>query len=379
MAFRVFLPLFLIFFLFLYVALFNPGDAKFFYAQDRFVELPYVALVMLSFLAGALSLSLIHFFKGAGELINDFSNGLRRMRARRLESSFIKARRLALDGELGKAAATLEKILKKKPGHFNALVLKGSICRRTGRFEDALRAHSLALSERPADTEVIRQIGEDYRAAGNLEAAYRMLERTSADAQPSADTLIERRDLSLQAGRLDRAESIQKEIVSLVADEAGRKAGQVRLAEIQCLVGEQLVAERKLEDALFSFQAALKSAPDFVPAKILFGDVLVSLGRLAEAEEHFKRMFLQTGSLLPLLRIIKHGIGGGGAWLYGWALEHGSLVKADEAALRKLETWARSGAETTVNYRCGVCNSVEQDYFPQCPSCGAWNAVSATI
>jgi tetratricopeptide (TPR) repeat protein len=289
MAFRVFLPLFLIFFLFLYVAVSNPGNIKFFYAQGLFLEVPYVAVVMVSFLAGALSLSLVHFFKGAGELINDFSNRLRRIRARRLESFVVKARRLALDGEFEKAEDALDKILRKRPGHFDALVLKGSVCRRMGRFDEALRAHSLALSEKPADIEVIRQIGEDYRAAGRLEGAYRMLERTASVAQPGAELLSELREVCLQTARLDRAASIQREILSLAEDEAGRKAGRLKMAEIQCLMGEQFAAYGKREEALTRFEAALKSEPDFVPAKILFATRLWGLERAMRRRSILRR------------------------------------------------------------------------------------------
>lgn len=372
MAFRVFLPLLLIFFLFLYVAIFNPGEARFFFAQDRFVELPYVALVMLSFMAGALSLSLVHFFKGLGELINDFSNLLRRIRAKRVEARLIKARRLALDGDLAKSLAALEKILRKNPNNFDALVAKGWVCRKAGRFDDALRAHSLALSEKPADAEVIRQIAEDYRSAGNHEAAYRMMERSATEGASNIDQLCERRDFCLQSGRLERAAELQDEILSLASDETGRRAAGLKLAEIQSLLGEQLSAEGRHEHARARFESALKNVPDFIPAGVLLGDALVALGKRAEAEEHFKKMFFQTGSLLPLIMMEKHGLGGAG--IYQWGLENNSSGKADVGSLSKLAAGSKAAG-----YRCTVCNAVENDYLPQCPSCGAWNAVAAAV
>jgi lipopolysaccharide biosynthesis regulator YciM len=90
-------------------------------------------------------------------------------------------------------------------------------------------------------------------------------------------------------------------------------------------------------------------------------------------------MFLKTGSLLPLLRMGRHDLGGGAQWLWGWALERAASVNADATAIKKIETAASAKTELAVNYKCNVCYSVEQDYFPQCPACGAWNTVTSFL
>ncbi|MBI3581875.1 MAG: tetratricopeptide repeat protein [Nitrospinae bacterium] len=377
MAFRILLPLILILIFFLYVALYNVGAVRFFFAQGRSMELPLVVVVMVSFLAGALSLSLVQFFKAVGEVVNDLSNLFRRSRAARLESSFIKARGLAANGDPDRAVQRLDAILHKKPGHFDALMLKGSLLRKTGRFEEALRSHSLALSERPADAGAIREIAEDYREAGDVGSACGMLKRLIAVGAHGLDLISEIRDLNIQAGRFARAESAQREALSLITDEDGRRAGHAKLAEVLCLAGEQLSAEGKNAEALARFVEAVNAAPDFVPAKIMMGDALAALGRSAEAEEHFKEMFFKTGSLLPLLRMVKHGLGGEG--FYDWVVESANSARADAAAAGKIAYAARSGGDLGVDYRCAACNAVEADYFAQCLSCGAWSSCYAVV
>jgi lipopolysaccharide biosynthesis regulator YciM/uncharacterized integral membrane protein len=427
MAFRIFLPLFFIFFLFLYVAIFNPGDVKFYYAAGKFVNLPYVAVVMLSFLAGALSLSLIHFFKGVAELVNDLSNFIKQVGVSRIESKFTKARRLEADGKTESAIDLLEKILYKKPGHFGALLLKGSLLRKMGNVEEALRSHSLALAERPADMDAIRQIEEDYRAGGRLDAAYGMLGRLASVSKPSVELLAEMRDINIKLGEMTRAVSLQKRILTLTPDEAGARAAKIKMAEMYCLYGEQLSAEGNVDDAVANYDLALNAIPDFMPARILNADALAKAGRKDESESQLKKTFEVTGSLIPLLRLEERGAGGEA--LYRWAIaakpeekilwlfiiltklkekdytgaksaiveageslsdipafnlssalaEIASSGKVEPERLAKMENaWVES-SKALVKFKCGACNVEEDEYLPQCPSCASWNAATVVI
>lgn len=361
MAFRLFLPLVIIFFAFLYAAVFNPGEVVFRYAPGSSVKIPIVALIMASFLAGVLSLSLVQFFRLVGEGINNFSNMLKRVAASRLESAFVKANRTALDGDLEKAEKLLDRILGRKPGHVEALMLKGDICRKTGRFDEAIRAHSHALSERPSDLEIIAQIAEDYLAGGNPAGALRIFDKIASRTSPTVELLSKQRDVCIQLGDISRARLLQNGVLSLVMDEAGRKAGQEKMAQILCLLGEQFLADGKQDEALTSFENAVEVRPDFVPARMLLGDALVRKGRTGEAEDCFRRVFLETGSAAPLIRLEKHGLGGEG--LRRWAGE-------------VLPSAVTGSSWTNPKYKCRSCGLSEADYYPQCPSCGAWNALS---
>ncbi len=373
MAFRLFVPLLLIFFLFLYAAILNPGEVRFFYAPGSSLSIPYIGLVMASFLAGTLSLSLVYFFKGVGDLINDFAAMLRRWRSARMEISLVKAGVRAGQGNLDKAMRMVEKVILQKPEHFDAIMLRGDILHKMGRAKDALVAHSLALSIRPADIIAILRIKDDYRASGNLAAAYRLLEQVRGRDMHDAAILAEMRDISLMSGEFHRATVLQKEILALADSPVSAKAEQVKLAEVYCLYGEQLMAEGKFDLARENFLMASKVEPDYISAAMLLCDALLGLSLRAEAEELLKNLFRNTGSLIPLPKLAAISADGSEA-VYAWAAH-----TRDRVAVEPLAKALGSGKENLVHYRCEACDAQEGSYFPQCPSCGGWNTAIVAV
>ena len=391
----------------------------------EFLNLPYVALVMAAFLAGSLSLSLVYFFKGVGDVINDFERMVRRRRFARTEGMYLKARVKAGQGKLDKALHLVDKALARNADHYDGMMLKGDILRRMGRAKDALRAHSLALSLRPADMDAILQIKNDYRASGNLDAAYRVLEQVRSRLPHDLEALSEMRDISVMEGEFHRAAAFQREILSQVESPVDRKAEQVKMAEICCLYGEQLMAEGKPDLARENFHMALKMEPDFVSAAMLLCDVLLGLSMREEAGDILKKIFNDSGSPTPLLKLAEMDPDGAeAAYIRGAQhapalqflhpllmleklkkrdfaassamlerippeysglpvfdtakkiLELHSSGGSDAVAMEPLVKTLKEGMENMVHYKCDACGAVEGKYFPQCPSCGNWNSAS---
>ncbi|MBI5178322.1 MAG: hypothetical protein HZA04_03580 [Nitrospinae bacterium] len=372
MAFRLFLPLFFIFFAFLYIALLNPGTVEFQYAPGHTVALPHVALVMFAFLAGTLSLSLVYFFKGVGDVANDMANMFRRLRAARIEGSLLKARQKAGQGQMDKAMRLLENIISKKPGLFEAHLLHGEVLRKTGRAREALRAHSQALALDPANLGAIIQIKEDYMALGEHEAAYRLLEQVRGRMPEDHAVLAEMRDVSVQLGEFHRAAVLQREILSLTADAVSQKAEQVKMAETYCLFAEQLLADGRFDAARDQLDMALKVEPDFVCAAMLLASALQGLSRHDEAGAVLRRQFERTHSPVALLKLAQMDPGNREE-LFARARGIAPEEKGLEPVLIALEN-ARG-----LRYRCAACDAVENSYFPQCPSCGNWNTANAAV
>ncbi len=430
--FRLFFPLLLIFAAFLHFSLLNPGDAEFVWAPGRAVRLPAIVLWMAAFFLGAAALAAVNFLKGTGEAFDALEARLRGWKVRRIEHGLIGARLKAEQGMAARALDMLEKLLDQQPRHYEALLLKGDVLRGLGRHAEALGAHSLALSLRPAAREAALHIKDDYKAAGDWDAAHGLLERMRERWPDDAAVLADMRGVNLARGDFRRALLAQKELLAR-ADEKARPAEQAALAEITLLHGEQLMADGKPDEAREQFSAAARLQPDFLAARMLLAESLDALGLHDEAEAVLLKEFRATRNIIPLLRLAAKARAAGGAAkeleivniavaaapeekllplmtavleienrLFDAArnriatldaavatlpmaavakglLELHAAPAPDDAAIAALEHALKSERAALVQYRCQACGVPEPEYFHQCPSCGAWNAAAPHI
>jgi len=98
MAFRLFIPLLLIFSVFLYLAYLNPGSVDFIYVPGTPVSIPVTALAMLAFVAGAAAMFILYSFKFFGDYLSSLQVRYDLFRKSRVEKRLRKARRLAEKG-----------------------------------------------------------------------------------------------------------------------------------------------------------------------------------------------------------------------------------------------------------------------------------------
>ena len=424
---KLFFPLLLIFALFLHLSLLNPGDIEFVWAREHAVRLPAIVLLMGAFFLGAAALAVTNFFKGAGEVFDGMEARLRGWKVRRIESGLIDARLKAKQGMAGRALDILEKLLEEHPRHYEALLLKGDVLRGMARHAEALGAHSLALSLRPAAHDAAVRIKDDYKAAGNWDAAHDLLERMRERWPNDTAVLADMRDVNLARGDFRRALLAQKELLA-ATDENARAAEQVKMAEVALLYGERLMADGKPDAAREQFEAAALLQPDFLAARMQLAESLAALRLHDEAEAALMKEFRATHNLIPLLRLaaMARAINGAAkelnivtlaaeaapeekllpltaaaleienrlfdaarnriasldaavaalpmAAVAKGLLELHAAPAPDNAAIAALEKALASEWAAFVKYRCQACGVPEDDYFPQCPSCGAWNA-----
>ncbi|MEE8484755.1 MAG: tetratricopeptide repeat protein, partial [Nitrospinota bacterium] len=323
MAFRLFPVLLLIFLAFLYIAFFNPGNLTFTYAPGNSVSIPIIAVVTVSFLAGALCLALLYLAQGFGGAILSIRHSYGRWMDSRLEGSLKKAREFAQGGEREKALNSLEKIVLKKPEHFDALLLKGTLLREAGETKKAMAAHSLAISQRPADRDAIMELKDDYVRAGYLSSAYKLLEQTRGRHSGDAQVLVEMRHISEKLKDFKLAILLQKEVLRLAKNENDIAKGRYKLSVLHCRHARDLINAGDVKKAKkeLSFVQKLDSA--FLPAQIMQSEAALKLGKTGQAESILRDIFIKTSSVIPL-RIMENMFKAGGKaneieGVYDWA------------------------------------------------------------
>ena len=427
MAFRLFIPLLLIFVLFLYVAYLNPGPVDFVYAPGKQKSIPVAAIAMFAFFAGAAAMSILYSFKSLGNYIYGMRDRLNLFRKKRVKERLVKARQKMDKGKLQKAVNEVEKALATDPANFDALTLKGSLLRRLGDSQRALEAHSLALAQRPLERSSIIQLKEDYQAAGQIDSAYKLLDRIRTRSPKDAGILREMREISQTLGNLKRAIVLQKEILKLSSGSKDVTAEKDKAAELYCLHGERLSASGKTAEAKREFLMAAKIHPGFLPAHMMMSDIAMRQSGLTEAEGPLKKEFKRTRSLIVARKLEElyreAGKDGDVEKLYRWAISVSpgdkllkiflamTLIKKSdfqsaEKELKEVETefgqWtlyslARGIVELNnsgnavsatnlfkkaleqewsvfMHYHCGACKHKARNYFARCPSCERWNS-----
>ncbi|GMT42986.1 MAG: lipopolysaccharide assembly protein B [bacterium] len=430
MVFRFFLPLILVFLFFLYLAYLNPGSINFAYAPDRSVSIPIVALVMLSFLAGVLSLSIVNLFKSFGWYLSGIKERLRRRKQRRIQNRISKAREKSEQGKTQKALSGVEKALSSDPANFDALILKGNLLRAMGKNKKALEAHSRALAHRPSDINATLQLKEDYRNAGNMDTAYRLLEQMRGRMPKDVTLLSEMRDIRESQKDFKHAIVLQKELLNLTSGADEQKAEILRTARLYYLNAGSLAESGNTKEATKELEKAVKVMPGFLPASITLADLAVKRGGIRDAEAVLKKEFRLSHSIIPLCKLeeIYNALGRNEKTeeMYRWAMTivQGIRILLLFIAMAQIRKSDFSSAERTlkdaedkfgklavyqlmagivelntvdsdtfsgdyfkkaleaewgsfVQYQCGDCRLRKMEYFPQCPSCKQWGSAEA--
>ena len=214
--------------------------------------------------------------------------------SRALPSSYFKGLNFLLNEQPDKAIEAFIEVVKVDPETIELHFALGSLFRRRGEYDRAIRMHQNLL-ERPglgADQKLIAlaELGQDYLKAGILdraEEAFRKLEK-SPQAAAARRHLLE---IYEQEKDWDRAIEMTKLVQPDPRD----------LAQYYCELAAAESAESRPEVARRHLEAALEANRKCVRASLLLGDLEKSQGNLDHAMEHWKRVESQNPAYLALV------------------------------------------------------------------------------
>jgi lipopolysaccharide biosynthesis regulator YciM len=214
--------------------------------------------------------------------------------SRALPSSYFKGLNFLLNEQPDKAIEAFIEVVKVDPETIELHFALGSLFRRRGEYDRAIRMHQNLL-ERPglgADQKLIAlaELGQDYLKAGILdraEEAFRKLEN-SPQAAVARRHLLE---IYEQEKDWDRAIEMTKLVQPDPRD----------LAQYYCELAAAESAESRPEAARRHLEAALEANRKCVRASLLLGDLDKSQGNLDHAMEHWKRVESQNPAYLALV------------------------------------------------------------------------------
>jgi lipopolysaccharide assembly protein B len=331
--------------------------------------------------------------------------------------SYFKGLNLLLNEQHDKAIDAFIEAVQHDPDTAELHFALGSLFRRRGETERAVRVHEhlLARSDLPASERARAQhaLAQDFFKAGlfdRAEQAYRELAGTpyALDAELALLSLYERSRDWVHAGEV--AESLEaRGAGSFITRRAQylceralgeREAGHAQAAQAlldqaialapgharaRALSGQWALQAGQTETALQAFGELLVASPaafplvagDFATAAQATGDP----GAVDQAVQVLSQRYTQDPSLAVLMALITLAPAEAAARLEAHLSSVPSLNAARQLLALQGEPVARgvmqaidSAAKPLNRYRCAACGFESGHYFWQCPGCLSWDS-----
>lgn len=345
--------------------------------------------------------------------------------SRALPRSYFTGLNFLLNEQPDKAIEAFIEVVKVDPETVELHFALGSLFRRRGEYDRAIRMHQNLLDRADLSAELklqaLAELGEDYLKAGILDRAEEAFARL-ADGANGAGARRHLLDIFEQEKDWTRA-------IAMSADLA-RESGESRNREVSqyhCELAAAAASHSKPADAARHLTAALETNRKCVRASMLQGDLARTAGRLQEAMEHWTRIEAQNPAYLALVaqRLLEvHREAGrpdeGLTLLAGYLERYPSLDLLDTVFQCVLETRGAEAAYTLVRdelrrnptllgldrlleaqiigasaperrrdlelvrnlvhghtqrlarYRCEGCGFRARQFHWRCPACGGW-------
>jgi lipopolysaccharide biosynthesis regulator YciM len=344
--------------------------------------------------------------------------------SRALPSSYFRGLNFLLNEEPDKAIESFLQVAKENPQTVELQFALGSLFRRRGEVDRAIRMHQDLVNREDLPPEERREasfeLAEDYFKAGLLDHAEQVLVKM-ADADPSADVHRQLLDIYIQEKDWAKAIDAAKKL-----EVSAKRNYQREIANYYCelAIGEHI--HGRAEGAEAYLAQALEANRKCVRANLLRGEWFARDGRHEEAIEAWKSIEAQDpayfglaaegmvesyralgrlGEGLTLLRGLQHrypGLdllnvvyqataeheGDDSAWrlvreevrrnptLVGLdRLIDAELVRSPPERrqdLQLMKDLVHSHAQALAVYLCANCGFKARQFYWQCPACGGW-------
>jgi lipopolysaccharide biosynthesis regulator YciM len=344
--------------------------------------------------------------------------------SRAMPSSYFRGLNFLLNEQPDKAIESFLQVAKENPQTVELQFALGSLFRRRGEVDRAIRMHQDLVNREDLPPEERRQasfeLAEDYFKAGLLDHAEQVLAKM-AEVDPSADVHRQLLDIYIQEKDWEKAIHAARQL-----EVSAKRNYQREIANYYCELATGAQVHGRLDEAESHLDRALEANRKCVRANLLRGEWLAREGRHAEAIEAWKKIESQDpayfglvadgmvesykamgrlGEGLTLLRGLQHrypGLdllnvvyqataeheGDDAAWrlvrdevrrnptLVGLdRLVDAELVRAPPERrqdLQLMKDLVHSHAEALAVYLCSNCGFKARQFYWQCPACGGW-------
>jgi lipopolysaccharide biosynthesis regulator YciM len=214
--------------------------------------------------------------------------------SRALPRSYFRGLNFLLNEQPDKAIEAFLEVVKVDPETVELHFALGSLFRRRGEYDRAIRMHQHLLERADLGAEqkttALAELGHDYLKAGILDRAEEVFQKLEQSTQSGAArrALLE---IYEQEKAWPRAIEMTRQV------ESDPRA----LAQYECEIAASEAAQSRPDSARRHLEAALDANRKCVRASLQLGDLEVEEKKLEEAIEHWKRVESQDPAYLALV------------------------------------------------------------------------------
>jgi predicted Zn-dependent protease len=410
-----------------YLAYLNDGTVTLVYAPGRQFTLGVTPLLLACVTLG-LAMGI------GGAVWNDLRSVLARARARRRRRHAERLRHLLasagnerLAGRVDKAVELYRRALKLDPENLRAVSGLGNLLRHQGKAREAISLHRLALRLDPERLAFRLAVIDDYIAMESYESASQQIRSGLKDDPRNQALAVRLRDVQVATADWAAAAEAQEQVLAGPMDGLDSRHEAALLTGFRYEAAVALLAQGKATQAREGFVALTRHAPDFAPAYMALGGMLMREDGARAALKVYQEGYEHTRdeSFLPRIEsvCIVH------LEDPRRAIDHFShLVERDPKSLR-LRYWlgrvyerlemiddavsvlsqveqavdrfpelqallarinlrrqaygaaldALGEGSPPVAYHCGACDTPATAWVARCPACGRWGTVAPSL
>ena len=219
--------------------------------------------------------------------------------SRTLPRSYFEGLNFLLSEQPDRAIDAFIEVVKLDPETIELHFALGSLFRRRGETERAIRMHQNLLNRPDLPEEqrlhALYELGLDYLKAGLLDRA----EETFRQLQGTLYGIDSQRHL-LEIFEIEKEWRPAIEIASAL-QQAGTGTNQVRIAQFHCEIAQTAINESRLDDAKQALADALAANRQNVRALLQQGDIAVQEHRDEDAIVFWKRIEQQNAPFVSLV------------------------------------------------------------------------------
>jgi len=222
--------------------------------------------------------------------------------SRALPNSYFRGLNFLLNEQPDKAIEAFIEVVKVDPETVELHFALGSLFRRRGEYDRAIRMHQHLLERADLGAEqraaALFELGQDYLKAGILDRAEDVFQRLS-EGGPAGAQFAESRRYLLEIYQQEK----DWEKATAMAQRLEKETGESRAKELAHFLCERAANDAthsRPDSARRSLEAALEANRKCVRASLQLGDLEKSYGSLDRAIENWKKIESQNPSFLAL-------------------------------------------------------------------------------
>ena len=218
--------------------------------------------------------------------------------SRALPVSYFKGLNFLLNEQPDKAIEAFIEVVKVDPETVELHFALGSLFRRRGEYDRAIRMHQHLLERADLGGEqrsaALFELGQDYLKAGILDRAEDVFQKLS-DGTHAADARRFLLEIFQQEKEWHKAAAMAKRLESETGESRARQ-----ISHFFCELGAMEMTHSRHDAARAHLEAALESNRKCVRASLQLGDLESASGNPDRAIEHWKRIESQNPAYLAL-------------------------------------------------------------------------------